>query len=333
MKRKIALLTALALALAGACLSPPEAVSAPIVIKISHATQLNSTKGQSFEYLKKLTEERLKGKVEVQHFHSAQLFGQVQGISALQAGAIHLIAPSTAIYTKLFPKFAVWELPYLWNSTDELRKAANDHKIGGKIFGEMEKKGLKSFGLWLNGYRLVGSWKRPIQKLEDLQGLKIRVIPAKQFRDTFAALGGNVVSIAWKEIVPALQNKVVDAVEPTASNWESTKLYELAPHITFTNHVLGSYVLATNKKWWDGLPSDIRKELAQIIKEATDYNWKLVADADAKAIEKMKAAGTKFYDLAPAERKRWIAKARGVHKDYEKVIGKDILQAVYNINN
>lgn len=333
MKRGFVLLLVMFIALAGAWLNPPESAAAPIVIKISHATTLTSTKGQTWEYFKKLCEERLKGKVEVQHFHSAQLFGQVQGISATQAGAVQLIAPSTSIYTKLFPKFAVWELPYLWNSTAELRKAANDPNIGGKIFAEMNKKGLHSFGLWLNGYRIMGSWKRPIRKLEDLQGLKVRVLPAKQFRDTFTALGGNVVSIAWKEITPALQQKVVDAIEPTASNWESTKLYELAPHITFTNHVLASYVVAANKKWWESLPNDIRKELDQIMKETTDFNWKLVADVDAKAVEKMKAAGTHFYTLTSAERKRWIIKARKVHKDYEKVIGKDILQKVYALSN
>jgi len=332
MKRTIALLiTVLAFALAGAWLGPPEAASAPIVIKIVNVTSQNSTKGQSWEYFKKLAEERLRGKVVVQHFHSGQLFGQAQKMGALQAGAIQFISPATGLYTKLFPSWALWELPYLFNTPEELRRAAEDPKIGGRIFADAEKKGMKAFGLWLNGFRLVGTWKRPVRKLEDLQGLKLRVIPGKVYRDAFSALGANVVSIAWGEIVPALQQKVVDAIEPTASNWESTKLYELARHITFTNHILANYVVATNKKWWDDLPADIRKELDQIMKETTDYNWKLVADEDAKAVEKMKAAGTNFYDLEPAERKRWVAKARMVHKDYEKTVGKDVLQAVYNL--
>lgn len=333
MRKMLVLPVAFALILAGWWAAPSGEAAEPIVIKIVNVTSQNSTKGQSWEYFKKLAEERLRGKVVVQHFHSGQLYGQAQKMGALQAGAIQFISPATGLYTKLFPAWAMWELPYLFNTPEELRRAANDPKIGDRIFAEAEKKGMKVFGLWLNGFRLVGTWKRPVQKLEDLQGLKLRVVPGKVYRDAFSALGANVVSIAWGEIVPALQQKVVDAIEPTASNWEAQKLYELARHITFTNHILANYVVATNKKWWDGLPGDIRKELAQIMKETTDYNWKLVADVDAKAVAKMKAAGTNFYELEPAERKRWVAKARMVHKDYEKTIGKDILQAVYNLSN
>ena len=333
MRKTLVLLVAFALILAGWWAAPLGQAAEPIVIKIVNVTSQNSTKGQSWEYFKKLAEERLRGKVVVQHFHSGQLYGQAQKIAALQAGAIQFISPGTGLYTKIFPAWALWELPYLFNTPRDLRRAGDDPKIGGRLFAQAEKKGLKAFGLWLNGFRLVGTWKRPVQKLEDLQGLKLRVIPGKVYRDAFSALGANVVSIAWGEIVPALQQKVVDAIEPTASNWEAQKLHELAPHITFTNHILSNYVVTTNKKWWDGLPADIRRELAQIMKETTDYNWKLVEEVDRQAVEKMKAGGAKFFDLSPQERKRWVTRTQRVLKDYEKVVGKDVLQAVYRLSN
>jgi TRAP-type C4-dicarboxylate transport system substrate-binding protein len=69
------------------------------------------------------------------------------------------------------------------------------------------------------------------------------------------------------------------------------------------------------------------------MKETTDYNWKLVEEVDRQAVEKMKAAGTKFFDLSPEERKRWVAQTRKVLTDYEKTIGKDVMQAVYGLSN
>jgi len=308
------------------------ASAAPIVIKISHTTSLKSTKGQTWEHFKKLAEERLKGKVEVRHHHSHQLYGQRQGIQALQAGAIHLISPGTAIMTGEYPKFALFALPYMFKSPDVLRKLAASPEVGGKIFAEMPQKGLKFLAFWLNGYRFMGNSKRLVKRLEDFEGIKVRVPGGKIYRDTFKALGANVVSVSWKEIVTALQTKTVDGIEPTASNWEAQKLYELAPYITFTNHILATYVVATNQKWWDGLPADVRKELAQIMKETTDFNWNMVQKVNREAIEKMRATGkVQFHTLSDKEWKRWVGRMQPIYTRYEKVVGKDVMKAVYRM--
>jgi C4-dicarboxylate-binding protein DctP len=308
------------------------ASAAPIVIKISHATSLKSTKGQTWEFFKKLAEKRLKGKVEVRHHHSHQLYGQRQGIQALQAGAIQLISPGTALMTGEYPKFALFALPYMFKTPEVLRKLAKSPEVGGKIFSEMPQKGLKFLAFWLNGYRFLGNSKRLVKRLEDLKGIKVRVPGGKIYRDTFKALGANVVSVSWKEIVTALQTKMVDGIEPTASNWEAQKLYELAPYITFTNHMLSTYVVATNQKWWDGLPAGVRKELAQVMKETTKFNWDMVQRVNREAIEKMKATGkAQFHTLSDKERVRWVDRMRPIYKRYEKIVGKDIMNAVYKI--
>lgn len=307
------------------------AQAAPIKIKVSHATSLHSAKGQTWEFFKKLCDERLAGKVEVTHHHSAQLYGQREGIQALQAGAVQLISPGAPLLTGDFPKVAVFGLPLMFDPADEIRKIADSPAIGGKIFAEFPSKNLKFVAFWLNGYRVVGSRKGPITSIEDLAKVKIRVPGGKIYRDTFEALGGNVVAVSWSEIVSALQQGTVDAIEPTANNWESQKLYEIATDITYTNHILSTYIVATNNEWWNSLPGDIRGELEKILAETEAYNWKMTTDENTGAVERMKAAGAKFYELDPAEKKRWFDRVKPIHKQYEDVIGKDILDAVYEI--
>jgi len=302
-----------------------------IDIKISHATALESTKGQTWEHFKQLAEERLGDRVLVRHHHSAQLYGQEEGISALQAGAVQLISPGAPLMTGVYPRMALFGLPFMFEPAEEVREVAADPEAGGKIFAEMPEKGLKFLAFWLNGYRLLGNSKRPIEKLEDLEGLKIRVPGGKVYRDTFAALGGNVVAVSWSEIVTALQQGTVDAIEPTASNWWADNLYELAPYITDTNHILSTYVVATNAQWWEGLPEDIRSELEEIMAETTEYNWQMVQEANQHAIEQMKADGATFTELSPEEKQRWFEQVKPVHAQYEDVIGKDILDATYEI--
>jgi len=313
-------------------LTSTQAQAGPIEIKVSHATSLQSTKGQTWEYFKKITEERLAGKVVVSHHHSAQLYGQKEGIQALQAGAVQLISPGAALMTGDFPKMALFALPFLFNDEEDMRTLAKHPLVKQKIFDEMPKKGLKFVAFWLNGFRFAGASKHPIRKLEDFGDIKIRVAGGKVYRDTFKALGANVVAVSWSEIVPALQQGTVDAVEPTASNWESEKLYEIAKYITFTNHLLSSYIVATNDAWWKSLPNDIRGELEKLLDETTDYNWKMTKEENQRAIERMKATGNvQFFNLTKEERKRWAEKVKPVHKEYESIIGKDLMDIAYKI--
>lgn len=321
---------ALAAAFAASVSLPASAQA--IDIKISHATALNSTKGQTWEYFKKLAEERLGDRVSVTHYHSGQLYGQREGIPALQAGAIQLISPGSALVSGTFPKTALFGMPYLFNPAERIRDIADSPEIGGKIFGEFPSKGLRYVAFWLNGYRMFGNSKRPVHTPDEMEGIKVRVPGGQIYRDTFDLLGGNVVSVSWSEIVPALQQGVVDGIEPTANNWTADKLYELAPYVTQTNHMLSTYIVLTNDQWWNSLPEDVRSELTAILEETTAYNWRITQEQNDAALKEMAAYSKgELIELSPAELKVWADKVRPVYRDYESEIGKDILDAVYKM--
>lgn len=305
-----------------------------IVVKVSSDTGPDSLKGLTWERFKQIAESKLQGKVEIQVFHAGSLYKQNEQVPALQQGNVHLISPGSAVYTGLVPSQAVYELPYTFKSYQMVIDASKDPAIGGKVNADMEAQGLMSLSTWLNGYRLVGTAKPPITKLEDMQGLKIRTPPGTTYVETFKALGANVVPVNWQEIHTALQQRIVDAIEPTANNWWVEKLHELAPNITYTNHILSTYVVATNKQWWEGLPADIRQGLTEAMEETTQWNIDSTLKENEDAIAKMKEdPNVKFSNLSPEEFDRWRETVQPVIKGFESDIGAGVLSALEQMSS
>ena len=305
----------------------PQSSGQKVIVKVSSDTGPDSLKGKTWEHFKQVAESKLPGKVEVQIFHSGSLYKQDEQVSALQQGNVQFISPGSATYTGLVPSLGIYELPYTFKSYQMVIDAAKDPVISGKVQGDMEAKGIMSVGTWLNGYRLVGTAGAPITKLEDFQGVKIRTPPGKVYVETFKALGANVVPVNWQEIHTALQQGIVDAIEPTANNWWVEKLNEQAPNITYSDHILSTYVVGTNKQWWDGLPADIRQGLKEAMDETTQFNIESTKKDNEDAVAKMKAddPNTKFYNLTPEEFDRWRNAVKPVINSFQDVVGADVL--------
>ena len=136
--------------------------------------------------------------------------------------------------------------------------------------------------------------------------------------------------MSWSEITTALQQGVVDAIEPTGNNWTADKLYEIAPYVTTSDHMLSTYIVLTNEQWWASLPDDIRAQLTQILKETTDYNWKITEEENNAALDEIAAnPNGELVRLTPDELKQWQAAVRPLYTKYAGSIGKDIMDAVY----
>ncbi len=331
--RRMGTWTVVGWAAAGISLGPPGTGAAEkIVFKIAHVTSITSVKGKTFELFKKLAEERLKGRIEVQHFHSGQLFNAEKILQNLPLGAVHMTADLPEIYASLVPELNLFGQPFVFTSPEMARAALTDPEIAGRLSKKLEEKGIKVVAVWANGWRVLASRKQPIQKLEDMKGLKVRVPAGKLFVDTFKALGANPQAMPWPEVYTALSQGVVDVVEPTPSNIFSAKLHEVAPHVTLSNQMFSGYLVMVTKRYWEGLPGDVRAELEKIVQETTDWNWKEQQREDDDAIAKMKATGrVQVYALSKEERRRWAEAVRPVHQQYEAVVGKDLFAALYRL--
>ncbi len=330
-KKRIALLAAAA-ALGMTVGTAPAQGAEKIVLKIAHVTALTSVKGKTFELFKKLAEERLPGRIEVQHFHSGQLFNAEKILQNLPLGAVHMTADLPEIYAALVPELNIFGQPFIFTSPEMARAALTDPEISGKLNKKLEEKGIRVLSVWANGWRVLASRKQPIQKLEDIKGLKVRVPAGKLFIDTFKALGANPQAMPWPEVYTALSQGVIDVVEPTPSNIYASKLHEVAPHVTLSNQMFSGYLLMVTRRYWDGLPADVRGKLDKIVQETTDWNWKEQQREDDEAIAKMKATGrVQVYTFSKEERKRWAEAMHPVHVQYEAVVGKDLFAALYRL--
>ena len=304
-----------------------------ILIKFSYVTAPTSVKGMSAQKFKELAEKYTNGAVDVQLFPTGQLYpDDTKAIQALRSGAIQLVCPSTAKFTGLFPKLQIFDLPYLFLSTDMTQEAMTSPEIGQKLFKMLKEKGLLGLAVWANAFRQVGNNVRAIKNLEDYKGIKMRVQKSKPFIEMFRYVGANPMPMPWGEVHTALEQKTIDSIEPTFNAWESQKLHELVKYMTETRHTFTGYFVATNAKFWEGLPADVRKQVQKAMDEVTRWQWDFSKDWDKKALEKIKASGlVKIYHPTKQQYAEWGEKFKPITQKFADAVGKDLLDAVYTL--
>ena len=326
--RREALATVGALA-ASAALPLAAQAQAPIIIKFSHVVAVDTPKGKGAEKFKELAEKRLPGKVKVEVYPNSTLYKDGEEMEALSLGSVQLLAPSLAKFGPLGAReFEVFDLPYIFDNYEELHKVTGG-EAGKALFKKLESKGITGLAYWDNGFKVMSA-NTPIKLPADLKGKKMRIQSSQVLAAQMKALGALPQTMAFSEVYQALQTGVVDGTENPPSNLYTQKMHEVQKHVAMTNHGYLGYAVITNKKFWDGLPPDIRKELEAAMAEATKYANDIALKENEDAIAKVKASGkSAVYTPTAEERAAWKKALVQVHKDMESRIGKDTIQAVY----
>ncbi|MGN6462486.1 MAG: TRAP transporter substrate-binding protein [Pseudolabrys sp.] len=324
MKRMIAAAAALAFA---ASLSAAQA-QAPIVLKFSHVVAPDTPKGKAAEKFKELGEKYTNGKVKIEVYHNSTLYKDKEELEAMQLGAVQMLAPSNSKFGPIgIKEFEVFDLPFLIPSLDALRKVT-EGPIGQKMLKLLEPKGMVGLAYWDNGFKQMSA-NKPLRKPEDYKGLKFRIQSSKVLEAQFRALGAIPQVMAFSEVYQALQTGVVDGQENTPSNMYTQKMDEVQKYTTLTNHGYIGYVVVVNKKFWDGLPNDIRGELSKALKEATEYGNHISAKENAEALDEMKKKGkTQFITLTADEMTAMKKAMEPIYADMAKRVGKDSIADV-----
>src|SRR5205809_6897132 len=266
---KLRAFLALAACVAIAC-TGTAAAQQPIVIKFSHVVALDTPKGKGAEYFKKLAEERTNGRVKVEVYPNSALFKDGEEMEALQLGSVQMLAPSVSKFGPLgVREFEVFDLPYMFDSYDDLHKVG-DGPVGKQLFKKLESKGIVGLAFWDNGFKDMSA-NKPLRKPEDVRGLKLRIQSSKVLDSQMRALGAVPQVMAFSEVYQALQTGVVDGTENPPSNLYTQKMYEVQKYLTISDHGYLGYAVIVNKKFWDGLPPDIRKILDEAMADATKY--------------------------------------------------------------
>ncbi|MTV40169.1 TRAP transporter substrate-binding protein [Duganella radicis] len=301
---------------------------APIVIKFSHVVATDTPKGQAAERFKQLAEKATNGRVKVEVYPNSQLYKDKEELEALQLGAVQMLAPSLAKFGPLGVKeFEAFDLPYIFPSKTALYNVT-EGEIGKSLLKKLEPKGITGLAFWDNGFKVMSA-NKPLRAPADFKGLKMRIQSSKVLDAQMRALGANPQVLAFSEVYQALQTGVVDGTENPPSNMYTQKMHEVQKYVTVSNHGYLGYAVIVNKKFWDGLPADIRTALDKAMREATTFEKAIAQRDNDMALDAIKKAGkTEIYTLSVKEQAEWRKALLPVQQQMEGRIGKDLISAI-----
>ncbi|OAN49850.1 C4-dicarboxylate ABC transporter [Paramagnetospirillum marisnigri] len=301
----------------------------PIVIKFSHVVAPDTPKGKAAERFKMLAEQKTQGRVKVEVYPNSQLYKDKEEMEALQLGAVQMLAPSLAKFGPLGVKeFEVFDLPYIFPSKEVLR-SVTEGSVGRGLLKKLEGKGIIGLAYWDNGFKIMSA-NKPLKTTDDFKGVKMRIQSSKVLDAQMRTLGALPQVMAFSEVYQALQTGVVDGTENPPSNMYTQKMHEVQKFATVSNHGYLGYAVIVNKKFWEGLPTDIRAVLEGAMAEATTFANTIAETENNDALAAMKASGkTEFYTPTDAEKAAWRKAMLPVHQDMEKRVGKDLIDSFY----
>ena len=321
--QSLAVLAAASVFLAGTALAEP------ISIKFSHVVAQDTPKGLAAEFFKKRAEELTQGKVKVEVYPNSQLYKDKEEMEALQLGAVQMLAPSLAKFGPLGVKeFEVFDLPFIFNDYDDLHKVTKG-PAGKALLDKLAPKGILGLAYWDNGFKSFSA-NSPIKTPADLKGKKLRIQNSKVLEEQMRTIKAIPQMLAFSEVYQALQTGVVDGTENPISNFYTQKMHEVQKYMTITDHGYLGYAVIVNKKFWEGLPADIRTQLETALVEATDYANNIAMDMNKKDLESVKASGkTEVTTLTPEERAAFKTALVPVHDRMASRIGKETIESFY----
>src|SRR5450830_685792 len=300
----------------------------PIVIKFSHVVATDTPKGQAAERFKMLAEKNTGGRVKVEVYPNSQLYKDKEELEALQLGAVQMLAPSLAKFGPLGVKeFEAFDLPYIFPTKQALYNVT-EGPIGKGLLQKLEPKGITGLAYWDNGFKIMSA-NKPLHMPTDLRGQKMRIQSSKVLDAQMRALGANPQVLAFSEVYQALLTSVVDATENPPSNMYTQKMHEVQKHLTVSDHGYLGYAVIVNKKFWDGLPPDIRTALEGAMADATTFEKAIAQRDNDLALEAIRKAGkTTIYVPNATEQAAWRKALLPVQKEMEPRIGKELIAAI-----
>ncbi|MBE7941422.1 MULTISPECIES: TRAP transporter substrate-binding protein [Ramlibacter] len=298
-----------ALAVGVASLAAHAADLRPHIVRFGYGLAEDSNQGRAAKFLAEDLAKRTGGKFRMKGFASASLGNDMQMQNALIGGAQEMTVVSTATLVGIVDDFGVFDLPFLFANEKEA-DAVLDGPVGQKLAAKLESKGLVGLVYWENGFRNLTNSKHPIAKMDDLKGVKLRVMQNPMYIDMFNAMGANAIPLSFAELFTALESRTVDGQENPVNTIESSKFYEVQKYLTITRHVYSPWIVLASKKWWDGLNADEKQAVQASAVASRDFERKDSRDAGAVALEDLKKKGMQVTVLNEAELARMRQAAR-----------------------
>ncbi len=246
---------------------------------------------EAVKYLGQIVKEKTGGRIGVDVYHSAQLGEEKDTIEQTRAGVIDMNRVSLGPFNNIVEETQAVSLPYIFKSIDHMHKVM-DGPIGEEILKAFEAHDLVGLAFYDSGSRSFYNAKKPIKSIDDLKGMKLRVIQSDVFVAMVNALGANAVPMPYGEVYSAIQTGVIDGAENNWPSYESSKHYEVAKNYTLDQHLIVPEVLVMSKTSWDKLSPEDQATIRAAAKESVSKMRELWTAREAESEKTVRAAGS-----------------------------------------
>jgi tripartite ATP-independent transporter DctP family solute receptor len=236
-----------------------------------------------------------------------------------------MAAVGTPTLVGLVKEFGVFEFPFLF-ATEKEADAVLDGPFGKKLMDRLQNVGIVGITYWENGFRNITNSRRPITRLDELSGVKLRVMQNAVALDAFKAIGANPVPMAFSELFTALETRTVDGQENPLVIIQTSRFYEVQKYLTISRHVYTPFVVLAGKKWWDGLSADEQKVMQDVGNRTREYQRKVSRDMVEQSLQELRAKGMQVNELSPAEMAKVRERVKPVVEKYTQAIGNATVQ-------
>jgi len=298
---------------------------AQVTARLGYVPTEDHPVGQGVNKFIDLVKAKSNGKIIITPYSGGKLGNEPQLQSSLQGGVLDIMVGPTSNFVGAIKEFGIYDLPFFYANFKAV-DAVMDGRVGKTLFQKLNGINIVGLAYWDNGFRHMTNAKRQILKVEDMNGLKIRVIPNPLFLATFKAMGTNPIGLPYPELYSALETKAVDAQETPVGLIYSSKFYEVQKYLTLTGHIYTPYLLLASTKWFNALSEADKKIVMEAAQESAVFQRKLSRDnADDIAFRILKGHGMDVVTLAPEEMAKLRSLVKPVQEEFSKIIGEELV--------
>ncbi len=310
-----------------------EGLNEQIVIRFSHVVAENTPKGLAAQRFAEIMNEKSAGRVRVEVFPNGALFSDSEEFTALLNNDIQMIAPSFSKMTEITPEWELFDLPFLFDSLEEVEEAFTGN-LGKQLLTMLDERGVKGLSLWSNGFKQMTSYTKPLVQPEDFVNQSFRIMPSRVIEEQFSLLGANPVVIPFNDVYYSLETFEVDGQENTISNIYSRRWYELQRYMTISNHGFLGYTVFMNGDFWSSLPDDIQGLLNEAMTETTQWLFQEAEHMNNKMLVEIEEnSEIEIYYLTDKEKEIWQEKLQPIYEMFLDDANRELVELVEQFKN
>jgi tripartite ATP-independent transporter DctP family solute receptor len=269
------------------------------------------------------------GRLKINAFWGGSAGGDLPATQALRAGTQEMVCTSSSPLVGIVKELGVFDLPFLFANEREA-DAVLDGPAGAFFTRKLDEAGLVNLAYWENGFRNLTNSRRPVTKVEDFSGVKVRVMQNNIFLDTFRTLGSNAVPMAFGEVFTALETRTIDGQENPFVTIETSKFNEVQRFLSVTNHAYTPFLVLYSKRLWERLSPQEQALLREAAIEGQKVQRAANRALNAKSLASLRAKGMQINEISAAEQDRIRARVAPVYEKHKESIGAEAITLVQN---